>query len=252
MTLRAACRSFLVAATIAIAAAFPAQAADPVFTPEQDAAIRALVHDYIMKNPEVIIESVNAMRARLAQSDEQRRVSVMRARAQELTMHPASPVAGNPKGDVTVVEFFDYRCPYCKRMVEPIAELLRTDRGVRYVFKELPILAPDSKIAARAALAAARQGKYLAVHNAFLAHRGSFDEATVVRIAGEHGVSRDRMLKDMKDPEIEAEIDRNQEFARALEITGTPTFVVGNLIMPGAVDLDQLREAIAQVRGKKN
>ncbi|MFB3135004.1 MAG: thioredoxin domain-containing protein, partial [Rhodospirillales bacterium] len=154
----------LCAAVVAVGAA----AAEESFTPEKARAIEKIVREYILKNPEIIIEAARILRAReeTAALDQTRRTIL--ARRDDLFNDPASPVGGNPKGDVTLVEFFDYQCPYCKRVLPSIQALLAEDRNLRFVFKEFPILGKASVFAARAALAAQRQGKYLEFHMAVM------------------------------------------------------------------------------------
>jgi protein-disulfide isomerase len=161
---------------------------------------------------------------------------------------PRSPVAGNPSGDVTIVEFFDYHCTYCKAVSGPLDQLLAEDKGVRLVLKEFPILAEDSVVAARAALAASAQGKYWAFHQALMAHRGKFDLPALKAIAGSVGLDADRMEADMAAANVTEDLRGNHELARALGMAGTPTFVIGDRIIPGALSADDLKQLIAQAR----
>ncbi len=163
---------------------------------------------------------------------------------------PDSPVAGNPQGDVTLVEFFDYRCIYCKRMLSVIAAVIEEDPGVRVVFKEYPIFGRDSMFAARAALASRNQdpAKYLAFHRALMSHRGSLSESTTLAIARDLGFDAERIKADMNAPAITEAIARNHAVAREIGITGTPNVVVGSHLVPGAVDARFLRDLIAQTR----
>ncbi len=170
------------------------------------------------------------------------------ARRDELLNDPASPVGGNPDGDVTLVEFFDYQCPYCKKVLPSIQALLAEDRNLRYVFKEFPILGKASVFAARAALAAHRQGKYLEFHMAVMPAKGKLTEARVMRLAKTAGLDTDRLRRDMADGTIDDSIRRNLELASALNVNGTPAFVIGDTVVPGAVDIDTLRSLIARER----
>ena len=149
---------------------------------------------------------------------------------------------------MTIVEFFDYRCPYCKQVVGALTQLLNDDRKLRLVFKEFPILGPDSVVAARAALAAHVQGKYHAMHEALMRARGTLDETTVLKIATSVGLDATRLQSDMNKPEIAASLDRNHRLARDLAINGTPAFVIGNHVVPGAVDLETLKKLVAEAR----
>jgi protein-disulfide isomerase len=220
-------------------------AAQQAMTREQ---IEEIVREYLVNNPEVIVQAIEALEARhkAAQQADQR--EALAAHQEQLLRDRDAPVMGNPSGDVTLVEFFDYRCPYCKQVVPALTQLLKDDRNLRLVLKELPILGPDSVVAARAALAADAQGKYAAMHHALLAHRGSFDDAVIARLAASAGLDVARLKADMARPEIDAMIDRNRALARALSLTGTPAFIVGDTIVPGAADLETLKTLVAQAR----
>ncbi len=158
------------------------------------------------------------------------------------------PVAGNAQGDVTVVEFFDYRCPYCKRSQPDIAALIKDDPHVRIVYKDLPVLGHDSVFAARAALAAARQGGYQRLHDAMLEVPGQLTNEAVITLAEAQGLDKDRLLQDMASPEVAANLARNTELAHALGINGTPSFVVGELLVPGAIEPAGLRKLVMAQR----
>jgi protein-disulfide isomerase len=210
--------------------------------------IEQIVREYLLANPEVILEAIEGL-------EERRRLATQETQRQGLAAHrdailndPASPVGGNPAGDVTVVEFFDYRCPYCKQMADPLAQLIKDDGKIRFVFKELPVLGPDSVLAARAALAAHLQGKYIEMHDALLRHRGTYSEQAIARIASEIKLDQARLKADMVKPEITAALDRNRQLSRDLAVTGTPAFIVGNIVVPGAVDLDTLKKLVAEAR----
>jgi protein-disulfide isomerase len=237
-------RHVLIFFALLCAATLPA-AAQQAMTREQ---IEEIVREYLVNNPEIIVQALEALEARhkAAQQADQR--EALAAHQEQLLRDPDAPVMGNPSGDVTLVEFFDYRCPYCKQVVPALTQLLKDDRNLRLVLKELPILGPDSLLASRAALAAHAQGKYAAMHTALLAHRGSFDDAVIARLAASAGLDVARLKTDMARPEITAMIDRNRVLARALSLTGTPAFIVGDTIVPGAADLDTLKTLVAQAR----
>ena len=159
-----------------------------------------------------------------------------------------TPVSGDPGGDVTLVEFFDYQCGYCKRALAPMKELLASDGKLRVVWKEFPILGPASRFAARAATAAARQGRYLDFHLAVMGAPGKLTESSVMGIAERLGIDVERLRRDMEDPAIEAYLDETHRLARDLGITGTPAFVIGETVVPGVVGGARLKELIANVR----
>jgi protein-disulfide isomerase len=151
-----------------------------------------------------------------------------------------------------VVEFFDYRCPYCKQVVPSLSQLLKEDGKIRFVYKELPILGPDSIIASRAAIASRKQNKYIEMHNALMRARGTLDEPSVLKIATETGLDARKLKTDMGAPEVDMIIERNRTLARALNLNGTPAFVIGDTTVPGAVDLPTLKSLVAEARKRKS
>ncbi|MCU0895135.1 MAG: DsbA family protein [Rhodospirillales bacterium] len=247
----------LVAAPLLFAA--PASAADPAkaagdaasaLSEGQSRAVEALVRQYILDHPEVIIESMQNYQIRQQIAEQEAATAALAAHRDEIKNDASAPVAGNPKGDVTVVEFFDYRCAYCKRVLPSVRELLETDKNVRYVFKELPILGPDSVTASRAALAAWKiaPDKYFAFHTALMEARGELGEEQVLQIAEKVGLDRKKLKDGMAAPEVEKTIQRNLELAQKLRIQGTPAFIVGDALVPGAIDLEQLKDMVATAR----
>ncbi len=176
--------------------------------------------------------------------------AVMAARRDEIYNDPDAPVGGNPDGDVTIVEFFDYNCPYCREVAGVLDELRQSDPGIRIVYKEFPILGPDSVIAARAALAAHRQGKYFDLHDALMLGRRAAGEDMVLRVAGITGLDTERLQADMQDPAIQAIIERNLDLAHALGIRATPSFVIDDKVYAGAAGIEDFRTVVAQVRGQ--
>ncbi len=217
-------------------------------SPEQRKAIEAIIHDYLMQNPDVLIDALREAEAKANSEADVKAAQVLRDRRHEVFDDPATPVGGNPQGDVTVVEFFDYRCPYCKQVHPAIQKLLDQDRKLRFVYKEFPVLGEQSDIAAHAALAARLQGRYEAFHNAMMAAKGQITEDQVYRIAGSIGLDVDRLKRDMTDPEIERALSANKSLAKALDLRGTPGFVIGDHIVPGAIDLDALKTMVADAR----
>ncbi|MSO71963.1 MAG: DsbA family protein [Alphaproteobacteria bacterium] len=220
----------------------------PALTPAQADAVRALVRDYILQNPEIVSEAVRLLQEREQAQTLQKQRQAFAALEGDIFHDPSTPILGNPKGDVTIVEFFDYRCGYCKQAAPAIAKLLEEDRNIRLVVKEFPILGPESVVAARAALAAGKQNKYAPFHWALLNAKGQLDEAQVMRIAGQVGLDTKQLRQDMAAPEIEAAIKRSYGLAEALQIRGTPAFIVGEELVPGAVDLPALKALVAKAR----
>ncbi len=220
------------------------------FTPEQKKAIEAIIRDYLAKNPEMLLDALQAAEDKLKSESKDKATQALSARRREVLEDPESPVGGNPKGDVSLVEFFDYRCPYCKQVEPALEALLGQDKQLRFVYKELPVLGADSITASRAALAARKQGKYDALHRALMGTKGQLDEPTVLKVAQSAGLDSDRLKRDMAAPEIDRALKANAALAEALDIRGTPAFVVGDDIVPGAIDLGTLKALIAAARQK--
>jgi len=228
------------------------QTAPNAFDSAQEQAIRDVVRDYLIAHPEVLIEALTKYQEQQKLAAEERRRESLTALRGDLTEDPDSPVLGNPKGDVVVVEFFDYRCPYCRTVAKPLLEAITSDGNVRLAMKEFPILGPESVTAARAALAAARQGRYEEFHFALMATKGQINEATVMSVARQVDLDIDKLKSDMDSAEISAMLDRNMRLAEALDIGGTPAFVIGDELVPGAIELEQLELKIAEARAKSN
>jgi protein-disulfide isomerase len=230
-----------------VGAASRAQAADTV-TPAQKRAVEQIIHDYILQHPELVIEALQSAEDRAkTQADARARAALVEKR-QELLDDVTAPVAGNAKGDVTIVEFFDYRCPYCKQVEPALEALLKEDRQLRIVYKELPILGKDSVYATRVALAARKQMKYEKFHAAMMATKGQIDEKIVLQVATTAGLDIERLKSDMQAPEIDDIIKRNYDLAEALDIHGTPAFVIGGELVAGAIDIATMKEKIAAAR----
>ena len=214
-------------------------------------AIEAVVHDYLLRNPEVVGDALRLLQEKRQEEERKRAEAAIGKNGEALRSHPMSPVSGNAGGDVTVVEFFDYQCGYCKRALPVMEDLLQTDTNVRVVWKEFPILGPVSVFAARASMAAARQGRYLPFHLALM-REAKLTEQKVLEIAGRTGLDMKRLGQDMRDPAIEAYLDETRALARKLGIGGTPAFVVGGTLVPGAIDTARMKELVAGVRAGGN
>jgi protein-disulfide isomerase len=244
-------RSALAAAFVSAALlAAPASAHDGPLSPERKAEIEAMVRDYILQHPEIILESVAIMQAR---EDAEKNAAAKQALVDNrdaLERDPADPVLGNPDGDVTIVEFFDYQCGYCKTMMAPLMELVQEDGNIRLILKEFPILSPTSETAALASLAAARQGKYKDFHTALLSLRGRLTTEAIFQVALELKLDVDRLKTDMADPALQAQVRKSFGLAKALSIQGTPAFTIGDHVVPGAISKEQLADLVAQARGK--
>ena len=208
----------------------------PVSTTDR-VAIEKIVHDYILSHPEILPQALENLRA----NDSAKAVQANRS-AIETPFAGAWEGATNP--DVTIVEFFDYNCGYCRKSLPDVDRLLAEDKRVRIVYREFPVLGPDSDHAARVSLAAAKAGKYAAFHRAVFA-AGKPEAKAVERIAHDMGINIGAA-----DPAAQAEIDANLGLARALSLSGTPSWVIGNKLLSGAVGYEALRDAIAEARAR--
>ena len=238
-----------IAAGLALLPPGPAVAAAD-FTPDQRTAIEGIVREYLAKNPEILLDALQAAEDKMKGAARDKASAALAARRKEVFDDPDAPVAGNPHGDATLVEFFDYRCPYCKQVEPSLEALLAKDKELRFVYKEFPVLGPASVTAARAALASRQQGKYDVFHRAMMTTKGEFDEAVVYKVASSVGLDVDRLKRDMTAPDIDRILKANTNLAAALDIRGTPGFVVGDEIVPGAISLEALKKLIAASRSK--
>jgi protein-disulfide isomerase len=234
----------------ATAPAAPAPAAKSAFSPEQRRAIEQIIKEYLIANPEVMAEVQAAFEQKQAAMQAEQMKKAMTEHAGKIFRSTTAPTIGNPKGDITVVEFFDYNCGYCKRALGDIARLVETDKRVKVVLKELPIFGRDSEAAARVAMAAKKQGKYWEVHRALLEHKGKIDEAKALELAQKAGANLEQVKKEMASPEVKKEIERVKDLAEKMGIQGTPHFFVADRVIPGAPDdlFDILTRHIAEVR----
>jgi protein-disulfide isomerase len=240
-----------VGALLGVRATMPSQLTATAPAPAMSgdkAAFGKAIREYLIANPEVLVEAMQELERK---QDSQRDTVAMKAVQEnrtQLVNDPESPIAGNPNGDVTIVEFSDYQCPYCKRAHAAVKTVLASDSKIRLVFKDLPILGEPSRIAALAALASRAQHKHLVFHNALMEFNGKIDRDKIMEIAGSVGLDVAQLQKDMEDPKLKEIIDRNMALATALGVRGTPAFVIGNQFVPGAVDADTLKQLIADAR----
>lgn len=209
-----------------------------------------LVLEIIRDNPEVVAQAVAILQERERTQQAQAAQAALATHRDALFNEPDGPMLGNPDGDVTIVEFFDYNCGYCRRSSRVIHDLLEADDQVRVVLREWPILGEGSLFAARASLAAQQQDRYQAFHWALMDLPGQATEASVISTAGTLGLDVERLRRDMAAPEVDAHLARSDQLARALKFTGTPAFVVGNTLVPGFTSLEQLQELVRQSRSR--
>ena len=222
----------------------PATAADSL--PVE--AIRKIVRDYLIEHPEVLLEAQEALAVKQAEREALQARIAIQQNQHEIFEDLATPVGGNPDGAITIVEFFDYRCGYCRRAKLTLDELLVDYTDIRIVYKEFPILGPGSTLAARAALASRAQGNYLAFHSALMEDTREFDLGGILAIAESVGIDPERLAHDMEDEAIGAIIQRNHALADAIGVSSTPSFVIGEHVIRGVPTLAQLRSIVAYVR----
>jgi protein-disulfide isomerase len=237
--------------------ATPAPAPEPAklaeaakFTPEQKQEIEQIIKSYLVANPEIFVEVQNALEAKMEKEQAEKLKVAIAENAGEIYRQPDASVAGNPDGDITVVEFFDYNCGYCKRGLLDIVKLVESDPKVRVVFKELPILSKGSEEASRVALAARKQGKYWELHRAMLSSKGQLNEASTLQIAEKLGLDVAKLKADMASPEVKAEVEKSEALAKKMGVNGTPHFLVGDRAIAGAPEdlYDQLARNVSELR----
>ena len=232
---------------VAVAALLAGRASgDPAANvqPKDRAAIEAIVRDYILSHPEIIPEAINGMQGRAV-------TKLVADNRREIEAPFAGASAGDPKGDATLVVFFDYACPYCKAAAGDVTRLLADDKKLRVVFRDFPVLSDASTEAAMASLSAAQQGRYLAFHDTLFAGSGKLSHERTVATVRAARLDEVRTAKDLTSAAFKAEIKKNLDLGRALGLTGTPSYIVGNRILSGAVGYDALKAAIAEARAAK-
>ena len=242
----------LAALLVAWSPAQAQQSTPQVFEVLEEQSIKEIVRQYLLDHPEVIIQSLQAYQAQQKLAEEEQQREALKAQMAALTQDPNAPVIGNPEGDVVVVEFFDYRCSYCKKVVNDLRQVVEEDGNIRLVMKEFPILGPESQLAARAALASVKQDRYEEFHFAMMTARSQINEASIMAIAETSGIDTERLKQDMDADEITAMLQKNYELAQSLGIRGTPAFVIGDELYPGALDLKTLKALVAQARAKSS
>lgn len=209
-----------------------------------------IVREYLLNNPEVIEQGMSVLQERREREAAEQARKALTDRADELFNDDMDPLVGNPDGPVQMVHFFDYQCGYCKSMSKNLGDTLTADGDVRAKFKEFPILGQISVVAARAALAAEKQGQYMDFHQALMANRGRLTETRIFSIAQNLGLDVARLRLDMKDPAIDEQFLKNRQLAAQLGITGTPGFVIGDQIYPTSMQPDVLRRVLDDAKRK--
>lgn len=215
----------------------------------QRAEVISLIKQELVQDPSILRDAITALQADDQASQASAQGKAIATSNKELFHDAADPFMGNPQASVSLVEFYDTRCPYCRAMRPEFAELIKRDPDVRVIFKDIPILGPNSVIEARALLAAQRQGHYLAMQTALMSGSAVTPTEDYLRgLATKLGMDPDRLIRDMKDPDITARLAANNALAQALGVTGTPAIVAGSQLVPGAVSLDDLQKLVASAK----
>jgi protein-disulfide isomerase len=235
------------AAALLLAFSLPA-AAESSFNDAQKAEIGQIVRDYLLANPEILLEMSQTLEAKQKDAEAKQREAAMASSADQLFRSPHDHVAGNPEGDVTIVEFFDYNCGWCKKGFSEVVSLIEKDKNLRVVLKEFPIFGGDSDYAARAAVAARNQGKYWELHSALFSHEGKVTKEFVDEAAKAAGLDLAKLKTDMDSQEVTDIIGANQALAQSLAINGTPAFIIDTHVTPGYLPAPDLLAAVQQVR----
>lgn len=252
-------------AMTSMAVASQSALADPAsnLSPSQVTQVQGVVHDYLVTNPQVLVEASQSLQKQQMQQMEQKAKTAIAQNADQIFADPMTPVVGNAKGDVTLLEFFDYQCPHCKDMKPVIDKLIAKDANLRVVYKELPIFGESSRDAAAAALAANKQGadKYMKLHEALLAAENPLSRDKVMQIAKSVGLDVNKLAADMQSSDVQKQLDDNLQLAQALNLIGTPTFIISKwqvgaktndvtkaAFMPGMPNANELQAAVTAAR----
>ena len=235
-----------------LAAVAPARALDlENLTDLERNRLRTEIRDYLLEHPEVIMEAVAVLEQRQAEQQAAEASEVVRANADALFEDDQSWVGGNPEGDVTLVEFMDYRCGFCRRAMDDVNKLVEDDGNIRFVLKEFPILGADSTRAARFAIATlqvAGDDAYKLIHDTLMSYEGSYEDAALARLAGMLGIDAQPILDHMDSDEVSEVIADNHRLAQRLQIRGTPTFVVEDQLLRGFVPLEEMQRIVSGIR----
>ncbi|MBR1778849.1 MAG: thioredoxin domain-containing protein [Alphaproteobacteria bacterium] len=210
--------------------------------------VKAVVKEYLLNNPEIVKEAMDNYAIREEEMKKQAAVAKLKSHRTALERDSSTPVLGNPDGDVTIVEFFDYNCGYCKLMFPKVLEYVQNDGNIRWVLKDLPSLGETSDLAARAGLAAEKQGKYFELHQAMITHQGSLTEKDILAYAKTAGLNMAKFNKDRKDKALDKVLSANRTLANQFEFYGIPDFIIGDFISHGAMMGDELDVNVTAIR----
>ncbi|MGB8315623.1 MAG: DsbA family protein [Aestuariivirga sp.] len=220
------------------------------FNDAQRKEMESIVRDYLLAHPEILQEMSQTLEQQQKRAEEEQRKGGLVKNAKEIFRDKTDFVAGNPEGKVTMVEFFDYNCGWCKKGFPEVMAMLEADKDLRFVLKEFPIFGDDSEYAAKAAIASIKQGKYWELHVAMFQHEGKITKDSVDEIASGLGLNMEQLKKDMDDPATADILTRNRNLAQALAIGGTPAFIIDDRLVPGYLPKEELASAVNDVRTK--
>ena len=230
----------------------PAVALDLEAMDESDQALFGeLVRDYLLNNPEVIMEAIQILQERQAIAEEQNEAALIAANIEEIQNDGFSWVGGNPDGDITLVEFIDYKCHYCRKAHDDVVNIVNADGNIRLVVKEYPILSEDSLMSSRAAIAALQSlgsDAYKKMYNSLIKFNGPLNEKSVAFLANKEGLDGDKIVAQMEDPAVAEHIARTRQLGEILQVSGTPTFLFNDQIVRGYVPKDAMEQIIAELR----
>ena len=208
------------------------------------------VRGYLLSNPQVLHEVIAELKKQDEIASAKQQKEMMTTLAADLKNDGYSYVAGNPDGDVTIVEFFDYRCGYCKKSFPDLMKTVEEDGNIRLVLKEFPILGPESILASQAAIAAIEQDKYMELHTALMTSRGGLTIDRIRSIASDVGIDVEKLEVDMQSDEVRETVEKNYRLAKQLGIDGTPAFVINEEFIPGLISGAEMKQIVAEVREK--
>jgi protein-disulfide isomerase len=246
--MHAALRTLLLSILVLWSLGSAANAAE--FNDGQRKEMESIIKDYLLANPEILQEMSQTLEQKQKLAETEQRKGALVSNAAQIFRDKTDFVAGNPNGKVTMVEFFDYNCGWCKKGFPEVLSMIESDKDLRFVLKEFPIFGEDSEYAARAAIAAIKQGKYWDLHMAMFKHEGKIAKDSVDEIAAGLGLNMDQLKKDMEDPATAEILVRNRNLAESLAINGTPAFIIDDRLVPGYLPKAELASAINDVRAK--
>lgn len=241
-----------IVSTTVLSIAFAASALAQSTAPLAKADVQAIIKETLINDPEIIMLALEKLRQQKAEDAKKEGKAAIEKNKADLFSDATSPSIGAANADVTVVEFYDYHCGYCKTFLAELTKLVAADKKLRVVFKDFPILSEDSVTAARASIAAynINKAKYLDYHTALMSEKGKFDETRLLEIAKRVGIDADKLKAEMAKPEITAKLDKNRMLAEQLGIRGTPGLVIGNEVLGGAASLAEMQEYVAKARAE--